>query len=199
MANNTTMYYIEHEDTIFELNATETTDVSYSVNIPQHPLLKPEVVSDNSVLQQPKFSIRGVLSAILNGSQAAKTGDSLKDIKAYIGSLKQIMEDKSLVTLYLANNDVFENCVITAFNYSQNRNVGLYGYKVNLTLTQIQLGELANITDEFVDVDADVSAEEGAAGSENKDEPDIIPINNIGSTGLTGGGDATPASVFGGQ
>lgn len=163
-----TLYYLETDDDFFEFQATTDANVQLRSTISSNPVQNISSVSDNVFSQQATITLRGGLSPLVRASSFSE-GQAFKTPQEYIEGIKKIRDSKQIVTVHLANNEIFQDCLIENINYSANSKNYL-GYSVTLTLKQIQVASTVSGIGRFIDIPAEVDAEAAGDGTTTTDE-----------------------------
>jgi len=174
------LYYIKtKEGTVYELDSTNSIQISLPSQATRFPVESGSVVSDHYVNKNITAQFSGTVSSIKSvrlQPQRDKTHKLVhKSPQDYIKGLYEIRDSKESFTLYYSNDlNPILNCVFEVLSISQNQNRGSVGkdssYTVSFTAIQIRFASPSQVMSEprteFVDL---FSKQQSGAGA--TDEP----------------------------
>lgn len=138
------VFYIQvkSNDVIIELDATTELTEAYSASVTSNPVADKTVISDNVVSNLPSFTLNGIISSV---SQPFTRRNGEREISEVTQDMKDTIRKGELVVFY-DGETTYNNCIITQVNLNKDTSVGLTGWRVSISLKQIQLAESLIIT-----------------------------------------------------
>ena len=181
-------YYLRRieDDVVIVLDATSTLTESFTGSVTSNPVADRTVVNDTYINNNPVFTLTGIISGVTQPSRA---------INRPISEVTEEMIDtitRGNIVDFISADRVYNTCIITNINKTKTSREGKEGWKVIITLSQLNLVEALRVTIDESPIEA---IADDAANRKNidKNTTELLRVNAldqiIDSLGLGGGGE----------
>ena len=135
-------YYLRRleDDVVISFDATTTITESFSGSVTSNPVADRKIVNDTYINNNPVFSLSGIISGISQPNNV-----SSKDISEVTSDMIDTITNGSLVD-FISADRIYNICVITSINKTKTSREGKEGWKVDITLSQLNLVDSLRIT-----------------------------------------------------
>ena len=139
--------------TILAIDATQELSETFKSKATSLPTASREYVSDHFIKENPTFSFSGVISGVYN-----PRSPTLNDPQALSQNFRNVVQNGNIVE-FTSGDRVFKNCHVDSVVLKRDVEVGKTGWRINASLTQIQIAEGGK--DSVVSVDPNVTDQAG--------------------------------------
>lgn len=135
-------YYLRRleDNVIISLDSTSILTESFTGSVTSNPVADRKIVNDTYINNNPVFTLSGIISGVSQPNNLPS-----KDISEVTSDMIDTITNGSLVD-FISADRIYNICVITAINKTKTSKEGKEGWKVDITLSQLNLVDSLRIT-----------------------------------------------------
>lgn len=154
------------EPVVYQLSCTTDITITSPAVATKSPVEDGSSLVDNYFIDNKTASYSGLITQIKVIGQEERT-----DTAIWINSIHTLRASKKLLTL-VAHTEILQNCLITQFTLSKNKEQGLTGWKCEIEFQEVDISErakLVEIKEPKVEVKDEVANKSKSSSSPTKD------------------------------
>jgi len=171
----------EWRSVVIIFDAAIDTNRSFTAQVTSHPVETGVNINDHVTIENPKFSLKGVISDAAFLSPFDQIGSVVNTVTSFLGiterdsraltslqDLQFLLNSREFVTLQFGNEPPYENLILTSVNVPKDKNIGdAYVFDLEFEQVRVVSSRYTTVTASRVATPAEESLTERATASGN--------------------------------